>query len=357
MKKILVITRFDSNEKPGGDVNLMKAFLIELNRNYSCEHYIGIPNIDKLVNYDAVFCCNIDRPIEPYNCLLLCRQLGIHFVLYTLHHPYDGIRSYMRYGLSGSKRILAALAFNDPAIYENYLWLAKVVLNYKKRLPLGNVKIAQRQLLAKSDLIITCNKKELTQINKDLFSVNVKAAHVKHSIVNYSMELNKTTIVKNRIIVPGRLESRKNQILIRDIIDYFPECEFIFVGAQSPNDKRYVQKLINFIDSYENCQLMQAMTEIEFYEFLATADVVFTASWFEVTSLIELQAISLGLKLVCTENSYIDKAPNVYKFNPEKTQTAVDSLGIALSNKNNKFDSASYTNNENNILEIMEMIF
>ncbi len=125
MKKILFVTRFDASHKNGGDVNLLKTFCEELKTQFQTKLIEGVPETQDLVNVDYVVCTNLDRPLEAYATLLKCQKHKVKFVFYTLHHPYDGINAYLKYGVTGWRKIVASICNFNPALYEQFLWCIK----------------------------------------------------------------------------------------------------------------------------------------------------------------------------------------------------------------------------------------
>lgn len=330
MKKILIVTRYDSDSKAGGDLNLMKSFKEVLDEEFYCEMHTGCPSSTRIREFDIVLALNFDRPAEAYSCLKKAKKCGVKFVFYSLHHPDDGVINYLKYGVKGWRKLIAFLAAYNPKRYEFILWFIKVFKNVHLKLPFSSVRKAQVELMTKSDLVLFVNERERVEVEKSLNIKMENYRYVPHIIPAVEV---KSQSVKNRVIVPGRLESRKNQSIVFDIIKDFKDCEFIFVGGVSENDKIYAENVISLINHYSNSKYISEMKLDEFYSFLASADVVFTASWFEVTSLIEIQVLNLGKKLVCSKYSYNEPNANMYMFDPLSSADASNALELALNNE------------------------
>lgn len=328
MKKVLIVTRFDGRQKPGGDINLMRSFKEQIDKYFLCDLVYGVPSLNIVSGYDIILALNFDRPVEGYECLKLAKQANVKFVFYALHHPDEGVKSFLKRGVKGGRRFLAFLSLFNPKLYELYLWLIKFILHFKLRLPIHYIRKSQIKLVTESDLVFFVNEKEEVEVKKSLGVNPRNVEYVPHvvSSVNSDMET-----VKGRVIVPGRLESRKNQIILKGIVSKFKSCEFVFIGGKSNNDIEYGEKVLSFINDNSNCIYIPEMKVENFYNYLGTADVVFSASWFEVTSLIELQTLSLDRKLVCTKYSYNESSPNMYQFDPSSCSEAESTLRYALS--------------------------
>lgn len=330
MKKVLIVTRFDGKQKPGGDINLMKSFKEQIDTDFLCDLVYGVPALNMLSGYDIILALNLDRPVEGYECLKLAKQANVKFAFYALHHPDDGVRAFLKHGVKGSRKVLAFLSLFNPKLYEFYLWLIKFILHFKLALPLNNIRKSQIKLVTESDLVFFVNENEEAEVKKSLGVNPRNVEYVPHVVSSVKSDM-KT--VKGRVIVPGRLESRKNQIILKDIVSKFKSCEFVFIGGKSNNDSEYGEKVLSFINENNNCVYIPEMKVEDFYNYLGTADVVFSASWFEVTSLIELQTLSLGRKLVCTKYSYNESTPNMFQFDPSSYIEAESALRHALSSK------------------------
>ena len=118
------------------------------------------------------------------------------------------------------------------------------------------------------------------------------------------------------IVVPGRIESRKNQLLVLRLAESFPDLTFKFVGGFNPSEPQYKSRFMESISKYSNCELISELDKNDFYSLICSAQVVVTASWFEVTSLIELFCINRGITLVCSKNSYNESNERIFKFDP-----------------------------------------
>ncbi|MEX1664399.1 hypothetical protein [Zhongshania arctica] len=317
-KKILVVHRSDGVEKYGGDISLLQAFGRELSKKYLVSEYYGVPPRHIISDFDAVLGCNLDRPVQACLTLRRCKQESVKFIFYTLHHPHDGIEAYLKQGVSGWKRLVARVARYSPVIYEEFLWVLRVffsLLRYRTFIGFVPVKRAQIELLQHADALLVSSQLEHSQIEKDM-AVPLRShvvAHVDDSLPR------KRCPVDNRILVPGRIECRKNQILILDVARKFPNFEFVFVGVGTKSEPEYVNEFNRILSLSDNCRSINGLEKEAFYDLLATSYFVVTASWFEVTSLIELYCLNNGIPLVCSKYSYLNGKGAVVKCDPSSS--------------------------------------
>ena len=322
-KKVLIVLRHDARNKPGGDSNLLKE-ISKLLVGFDVHIAYGVPN--SVADYDFVMSSNLDRPIEGYDLLKLCNKSSTPLHFMTLHHHSNqAISNYLRKGLFGWKFFIAVISNYNPIKYEQFLWNIRVCLSYLKKsknLKFGSVANAQKKLIKECKYLLVVSRHELESIKKDVGNIASKVIYMPHvlknnnSIKNNSIKNN--TIQEKIIFCPGRIECRKNQLFILEVAENMPEYKFIFMGNVNQSDKSYVKSFFKKANKLKNVDILSALKEDDFNEFLASSNIVLTASWFEVTSLIELQVLRSGNKLVCNSLSYNDSFFTnslVYKHN------------------------------------------
>ena len=94
MRKILIVLRHDADSKPGGDSNLLEH-ISKLLPDYQTDIVYGVPL--SVVDYEYVISSNLDRPIEGYELLKLCKKSSIPLHFMTLHHcSNNAISNYLK---------------------------------------------------------------------------------------------------------------------------------------------------------------------------------------------------------------------------------------------------------------------
>jgi glycosyltransferase involved in cell wall biosynthesis len=326
---VMIVLRSDGREKGGGDVNLMRSFKESLAADFAVSELYGVPSPSQLDFIDVVVACNLDRPVEAFLLLKLCKRLDIKFVFYSLHHPHIGVERYLRLGVKGWKGIIARMAFYDPIKYESMLWLLRMVYSLIFRssfIGYAPVRIAQIELVSSSDAFVVSSLDESVGISRDICPV--KDFHIVEHIRDVDNRCLSTVL--NRIIIPGRIESRKNQRLILQLSKFFPSYEFIFVGGFTASEPGYKKSFTKELANSKNCKLVSNLSKDAFYDFLATAYIVITASWFEVTSLIELFCLDNGIPLMCSKYSYISGSGAMFQYDPSSLDDAIVNLELLI---------------------------
>ncbi|WP_261903465.1 glycosyltransferase family protein [Vibrio fortis] len=301
--KILFVLRSDAETKKGGDVNLLMNFKALLDDTFVCSFVNGVPK--SVSDYDKVICANLDRPIEAVKTLELCLDSNVDFYLYTLHHPYSGIREYLRFGVTGFKKFISLISFRNPVVYEQFLWTIRffyTLLFERKLIPYGSVKKAQKKLLAESTGVLMVSKEEEVEIIKDIGPISARVSYVPH-LLDFECTSRRQPLI-NSVLCPGRIETRKNQQFILKLAKLRPNIQFTFVGPSVKSESQYFVDFKNAVDNLKNVEYLDALPAHDFYKRLSTHKVVLTASWFEVTSLIELFVLNSGSRLVSSKCSY-----------------------------------------------------
>lgn len=324
--KILIVTRFDAKRKNGGDYQMMRSFAHELSYVFDVEICYGVPSDEQLNGVTAVLCTNLDRPIEALHTLHLCKAQNLIFMLYTLHHPHEGISAYLSSGVRGFKRIIARLAGNDPQRYEQGLWwlrTAEELLRHQRFLPQAWVSSAQRHLLSEADAVICCSAEESRALTCDIIRPP------DHYIVPHPADAPAITgvdVVANRVIVAGRIEARKNQLMALEIAREMPDMEFVFVGGKMLAEAAYVAEFDELLGQVPNATHKTALPKEEFYSFLASAEIVLNPCFFEVTSLIDVYCLQNSIPLVTTNHTYLRGYGAFQQFDPTDKSAGIAAL-------------------------------
>lgn len=362
-KNVFIHTRYDYPSKKGGDTDLLNSLSNLLKEKYHVE--IGNINSRSLNTYDLVISANLDRPVEAYSLLKKCKKSDTKFALYTLHHPYDGVKEYLRKGTYGKKKVLAYLSSYNPTSYEFLAWLIKVcmhIIRFKKILPISNIKKAQSYLLKNSDYILVTSEKEKKTIEDDIEKISGKVLKLPHILPKKSQDINKKKSIKDKnnknliIICPGRIESRKNQIKVLEASDNFPNITFKFIGAINENESDYYHRFSRQIEKRHNCTHHNHMPINEFNEAIQKSDIIISATWFEVTSLIELNALELRKPLISGKYSYISSFyPNSNNIDPSSSTSITNAIKSEVKNIKKQQDILEYPSKEY-ILETLHSI-
>jgi glycosyltransferase involved in cell wall biosynthesis len=314
---VLVVLRYDGDIKFGGDVVLLKE-LANAMHGFEYEVIVGVPA--SVRDYQLVICANLDRPVEAGFLLAKCKEAGVPLHLMSLHHPARGVVDFLKHGLFGWKRLIAMLSKYDPVQYEQLLWNLRVVSSMVRAVgapKFANVRATQKVLLRDSEAILVVSAAEAAAIELDIGPIETRVIEVPHVLASHQHP--KHLMIKRDIVFcPGRIEARKNQLFMLSVAESLPEIEFHFMGATSASELGYGRRFRERASKLSNVTLLQSTSSEDFSAYLLSAEVVLTASWFEVTSLIELEVLSKQKKLVTSAISYNDsffQNPFVYAMN------------------------------------------
>jgi hypothetical protein len=357
-RKVLIVLRHDAKTKAGGDVMLMTDLSLSL-RDYGldCDLIEGVP--DSVNAYSLVICANLDRPIEAALLLKKCSKANVPLHLMALHHSHNAVSDFLQFGLSGWKHLVARLAGYNPVSYEQYLWYIRVVYSYlikRRSLPFGSVRTAQLNLIDGCHSILVVSRAELDQIERDIGIVRSNVIYFPH-ILKFEDTTFRTVPRRDVIFCPGRIESRKNQFFLLSVAEVLPDYKFVFMGAPNKSEMAYVNDFLKKVSDLPNVRFLPSRGLNEFKEYLISADVVLTASWFEVTSLIELEVLACSKKLVTASPSYNESFfSNSLKFKFNDVESCKNTIVRAVSNSNITVVKGEYPSTENILCSYIDKI-
>ncbi|MFZ2890857.1 glycosyltransferase [Sulfuricurvum sp.] len=298
MKKILFVQRLDAVNKHGGDHSLLLYYkgLLEKRLGFNCEVYTNQSILD---SYDCLFFFNIDRPMYYYDLIEICINKKTPYVIYTLHHPEEGILNYLKNGTFGIRKFISFLSNYDPVRYEKYLSVLKSLKNLTLKSNY-DIRKVQEKIILNAKFVFTSSKLEALEIEKDICTGNFVT--LPHYYETKECFLEKE---KNLIVCAGRIESRKNQIVVLKIAKLNPDKKFVFVGNYNDTDKKYVNLFKKIASNINNVEVVSGLNKNEYYQYLCRADIFISLSYFEVVSLVELDAFAAGCKMIIGKYSYI----------------------------------------------------
>ncbi len=309
-KKVVVQLRSNSEASPGGDANLMLKLGDMLSKNYIVEYLYGsVTNFD---NIHCIICCNLDRPVEAYFTLKAAQKRNVPVILYALHHPYDGIKKYLKsIRFLSLKGLISRLSLYDCNRYEDILALIKSSLNFLK----GNgwkyktTRYCQLYLLEHCENILVVNEYERKKIEDDVCKLEELSKYVSfpHPINLEKGFYEYTSFKGDYVLVAGRIETRKNQLSILNVAKINPTIRFKFCGALSLSERSYGRKFLQDLSALDNCEYVGELDIQEFNDLLKNSRYLLTGSYFEVTSLIELYALSYGVPVIRVYGSYLSE--------------------------------------------------
>ena len=327
---VYFVLRHDHQLKPGGDVDLARYLARQAEIEDVRVKVLTAAELQSAGPEDALVLFNIDRPYDAVTALGKAHPATACY-LYTLHHPSDGVKTYLRHGVSGVRRMIAVLVDNDPMRYEAVVDFAKGIRLFNiNRISFAISRSRHVQtLLARSHLFVVSHD-ESSAIALRFSNELLKVSLLPHPIEPYHPV--RPSATRPYILVPGRIEPRKNQLAalrtLSSLRSHFSDHDIIVVGGAGAN-AQYFQNVIDFCESNQITYQSQ-LDKSAFFSLVSRASVVANASYFEVTSLIDLYAIKNRIPLLTTKFGYYVQSPLVRLVNPvawsTDKQTILESL-------------------------------
>jgi len=324
------VLRADYAHKSGGDVDLARQLARMAETSGAVVRLISIADMPSSTTADDLFFLfNIDRPYEAAAALEHAHPEA-RALLYTLHHPVAGIHKYLAH-VGGSKRMLATMASGHPDRYEALVDIAKAVRTGDRRrlrAAFGRRQMVAR-LIRRCELLVTSDV-ELTQIVQQHGAAPRKAWLLPHPVAPYAPPA--TSNALRYVLVPGRIEPRKNQhaalktLVTMDLRER--GYEIVLVGGTG-SDRSYFIKTLDYAMA-NNVIYVSHLPKSLFFPAVSGAALVINASFFEVTSLIDLYAIAYRIPLITTIHGYYTAAPTIQQVDPASWGTPDAALRAAI---------------------------
>jgi glycosyltransferase involved in cell wall biosynthesis len=304
--KIAYPMRIDAFDKPGGDLNQIQAYIKGGQRaaGTAGASFAGEIIVDltaDLSRFDIVHLTNIDRPVEAFAYYLSARRAGKPIVLSSLHHSYREIERYEKEGRGGKigllsgrfdfRRLELLRNFIRSGIYPQMGQPTWNVLRY-------GVRNAQRSILDGVDRILVLTDKERVDIVQDFGGVANHFACVRNGYEKNDHEISDETEAHRDldVCVVGRIEARKNQIKILEVLEKL-KLSGIFIGRENSNHRGYCRAFKSRIATSAS-QYLPGLSHAETLQYMRRSRIHVSASWFEVASLVDLEAYGAGCAVV-----------------------------------------------------------
>lgn len=337
--KLLFHLRSDADKKPGGDYTLLKNFKTVMENRGHLVDVTFQPSCPSS-EYDAALTFNLDRPLEPLIFVNQCVNYGIPVLLYSLHHPTNGINEYLKFGVTGIRKLFAFISGYKADRYEAVLSIIKsfrlfppihilsVIKNFST-LPI------QRSLLHAVDGILVSSEGELLSIKSEIYK-NFKSSFIVPHMFESSTNLLANESKEWDVVCAARIESRKNQLQVAELIQSLPDFKFLFVGSSSPTENQYFNHVKSIIDNSKNAHHIASVNVDELRSIFTKSKIFVSLSWFEVVSLTELEAYSAGCTMVVGKNSYLKEyvSDDVHFIDPSSSLSTIKETILNASSSN-----------------------
>lgn len=336
MMRVAYPMRVDALDKFGGDVEHIRTYIRH------CEQLAqtrGFPFIGRILTdlnpnlseFDVVHLTNLDRPVDLYSQFLAARRAKKPILLTPIHHSYREIERYERCGrggliglisgLAGFYRLEAGRTLIKSRRYPQLrpsLWMAL-------RKGLRN---AQAEVLRGCDRVLPITCKEGTDIANEIAEVSSEKALILRN--GYHPPPVGTVERDIDIAVIARIESRKNQIAILDAVQSLG-LKATFVGSANPNHRRYCEAFRQKI-AESSSNYIPGVSAQEVSAILARSRVHVSASWFEVASLVDIEAYTRGCRVVSSQcgGTHEVLGDDAYYVDPSSSADIAEKIAAAI---------------------------
>ncbi len=357
--RILFCNRKDCFSKPGGDTIQMLNTKKYLERDFSVDVKIvtQIQDLEKYIHYfDLIHIFNIQTVDESLAFAKLAKNYKKKILLSTIfwdlsHSTYVntlnkvfGINSYNNmhkklFPLFNKLVKIWGLFFDKPYYYSK---------KYKAKI---------RELLNISDLLLPNSFEELILLSK-VFGLSLNELTRKSKIVInavdediFRADIDNSEEKDKSIICIGRIEPIKNQINVVKALFNDVHIKIIFVGK--PTNAKYFLKLKELSVKRGNVEIIpKNISQKGLVDFLKKAKVHVLPSFRESPGLATLEALSLNLNVVvsnenyCPINTYFSNLINkkVFIADPYDVNSIKTAIVKAL---NSEYDYHFYSSNFN----------
>jgi hypothetical protein len=308
--KILICMRHDANTKNGGDLFILKM-IADVFIKKGCLVDFSTSLFPDLNGYVAIYCANLDRHFEAYIHMKRAKKHNIKFYIYTLHHPDLAVHRYLKYGVTSKKMVVSFFSLFKPSVYESIKGLLGLITVYPglifwPKAFLGNK--TRRDILKGATCCLVACDLEMEHILKDCNVPPIQNyCKVPHVLTSDSIEKTVHEKESKLVVCAARHEERKNQLKVFDLAKKHNDYKFVFVGGRNENDRKFQIRFDELIKENNNCYYLGEVSLQELTQVIRKASIFISASWFEVLSLVELQAFISGCQMVVGKGSYVSE--------------------------------------------------
>jgi hypothetical protein len=275
---ILFIIRIDAVKKNGGDLIQAKRYkeiiLKNIEANVLFAHELSNNEL-KSRKWDIVQIFNISRIYEhnyilekiDYESLYISPIVQPNFVL----TKRDYIKSFIRGALIGK--------------FIKYISKSQIHNIYKR---------------VKVGIYLSSSEKKYFEriFFKPKYSI----------IVHNGVDKKEENFITNKeidFLIVGRIEKSKNSYFIAQFLSkYFPDKNVLFVGGKNKYHYFYVNKFLNLIQKKSKINFTGIIPYAEVQNIMCKSNILINLSLKEVSPLVDLEALSHGMKVLTTSSSF-----------------------------------------------------
>lgn len=307
MFNILFILRIDAKYKNGGDLLQAKQYkkvlekkLLIQNIKIEFAHEFSIVELKKTL-WNLVVLFNVSRLDEHFYFLEKINYDKIAVVPIVQPKYFFSLKEYFK------------------SLFRGLLHLKYIPYNSLDK---------KLKLLSTSVLNIFLSNDECDYYQKQfiytLNNVIVKnGIDIKHDIT-YNTEQRKIDF-----LIVGRIEKSKNTLNTLSILNrYFPQYNACFVGSYNKYHLGYFNKFKKLCKQNKNISYLGAVSQNEVFDIMTKSKVLLNLSLKEVSPLVDIEALSLGMKVLSTKASFthIEESNCFIRVNPMNESEIIEKL-------------------------------
>jgi glycosyltransferase involved in cell wall biosynthesis len=316
--KVIFALRGDAPSKPGGDSKKVQRYITGLtSRGWECE-VVYTPETLERASGDLVHLMNLDLPLENLRYARVAQSRGLPMVLSTIRHPIEGIIKMYNLGDDSFYVFLRKIGI-PPLTGIGMRERVKLMRRgwVRDALSVGSYEKLQGQLIGSAQAVFPMAQGEYSALAADFPAL--KQQFIVRNGMSFSSHVPGAKRPKAAfdIITVGRIEPRKNSLALARAA-HSAGLRTLFVGALNEKHGTFIKEFINTVEKSEFLTYAGSKTPDELRDLYLSADAYLNPAWFEVVSQADVEAASLGLRVISTDHSYIDDAlgQGVARMNP-----------------------------------------
>ncbi len=296
--------RVDVFDKPGGDLSQIQQYIRAGAAEVVEPSFYGeiVHRLDTdLAAFDVIHLTNLDRPVETYHFFRAAKAAGKPIVFSSIHHSYREIARFERHGRGGIiGALLGKLSFPQLEQLRAVVRCRQYrdLMQPTAKVLTRGIEKCQTEILEGVDHVLVLTDKERRDIGTDF--VHAKKVSFLHLKNGFQLARGNGALFNQPrdidVCVVARVEARKNQIMILDALEKL-SLSAIFIGYENPNHKRFCHQFLENIAASRS-NYAGGMTQAEIAHLMRRAKVHVSASWFEVSSLVDIESYFAGCQVV-----------------------------------------------------------
>ena len=301
MIRVIFVLRHDALTKPGGDTSKVQRYVEHL-QHYGVDASVST-SADGLANSGAQIChlVNLDLPRTNTRVAAAAKRLDMKVVLSTVSHPQEGLTAMYHHSADRYFKALRAARFSAERGLSSREWLRLAIAERTVAgSPFEKLTRAQQELVDLVDGLLPMAPGENNELARRF---KFRRARLVANGLNFPISQHESDGRIFRIVAVGRVEPRKNMLELAEAARQH-DIPLIVAGAINRKHKKYVSRFLRVIESSPNIHYYGRLEKPELRRLLSSSSHYANLSWCEVVSQADMEAASLGCKLVLTQYSY-----------------------------------------------------